>query len=101
MLHSRPQAMSRVHALRRLGSSLIIPCSPLLQESASHHTEDHLFPGSLGCISIQVVHRCAHFRSPVAPKRSVLMYSRPWPAAIRRSVAFSTNDVGPQTYMIA
>src|SRR4029077_9159979 len=48
-------------------------------------------------ITVKIVHRCIHFRSPVAPKRSVLILSRSWPASIRRSVVCSTNEVGPQT----
>jgi hypothetical protein len=48
-------------------------------------------------ISVKVVHRCTHFRSPVAPKRSVLIFWRLWPAVISSSVVLSTNDVGPQT----
>src|SRR5215469_6338727 len=48
-------------------------------------------------ITVKIVHRCIHLRSPVAPKRSVLILLRSWPAEIRRSVACSTNDVGPQT----
>ncbi len=39
----------------------------------------------------------SHFRSPVEPKRSVLILSRSLPEVLRRSVALSTNDVGPQT----
>ncbi len=51
-----------------------------------------------GSITVKVVVGVrTHFRSPVGPKRSVLILSRPLPEAIRRSVAPSTNDVGPQT----
>src|SRR5215470_6615273 len=50
-----------------------------------------------GSIAIDVAHRRIHFRSPVAPKRSVLIISRSEPAAIKSSVTYSTNDVGPQT----
>jgi hypothetical protein len=51
-----------------------------------------------GRIAVEVVGvKGSHFRSPVEPKRSVLILSRSMPAAMRRSVALSTKDVGPQT----
>src|SRR5262249_56207731 len=53
-----------------------------------------------GSVTVKIVHRCTHVCSPVAPKRSVLILSRSWPTAIRRSVVCSTNDVGPQTYVL-
>src|SRR5262249_34615756 len=47
-------------------------------------------------VSVEVVHLCTHFRPPVGPKRSVLILSEPWPQALRKPAAFSTNGVGPQ-----
>jgi hypothetical protein len=49
-----------------------------------------------GDVTVQTV-ISAHRRSPVAPKRSVLIRSGLFPAATRRPAALSTNDVGPQT----
>jgi len=59
----------------------------------------HEYPAQFTCgsVTVKVIHKCIHFRSPVAPKRSVLILSRSWLPAIRRLVACSTNDVGPQT----
>jgi len=51
-----------------------------------------------GRIAVEVVGvKGSHFRSPVEPKRSVLILSRSLPEAVRRAVTFSTNEVGPQT----
>jgi len=51
-----------------------------------------------GSVTVKVVGgKRDHFRSPVEPKRSVLILSRSMPEAMRRSVALSTKDVGPQT----
>jgi hypothetical protein len=62
-----------------------------------HIRREYFAQFSGGNIAVKVVICCAHLRSPVEPKRSVLIFSRWFPAPIRRSVAFSTNDVGPQT----
>jgi hypothetical protein len=51
-----------------------------------------------GSVTIKVVIGIQiHFRSPVGPKRSVLILSGLLPAAVRSLDALSTNDVGPQT----
>src|SRR4029077_7318378 len=42
-----------------------------------------------------------HFRSPVGPNRSVLIFSRRLPAILRRSATVSTKPVGPQTEKVA
>src|SRR5690349_1885943 len=47
-------------------------------------------------VEIVVIIR-THFRSPVGPKRSVLILSGLLPEAVRRLAALSTKDVGPQT----
>src|SRR5262249_38411185 len=52
---------------------------------------------SRGRVTVEVVHLCTHFRSPVGPKRSVLILSEPLPQALRKPAALSTNGVGPQT----
>ena len=59
------------------------------------HFENHVqFPA--GGVAVQIIDICIHLCSPVEPKRSVLILCRSIPAAMSRSVACSTNDVGPQ-----
>jgi hypothetical protein len=51
-----------------------------------------------GSVTIKVVIGIqTHCRSPVGPKRSVLILSGSLPEAVRSLDALSTNDVGPQT----
>jgi hypothetical protein len=71
------------------------PALPLQKATEKRDIDKMNTSGSVG-VEV-VVGKQTHFRSPVEPKRSVLILSRSWPDAPRRSVAFSTNDVGPQT----
>ena len=48
-------------------------------------------------VTVEVVHLCTHLRTPVGPKRSVLILSELLPQALRKLAALSTNGVGPQT----
>ena len=50
-----------------------------------------------GSITVNIVKVWTHCRSPVGPKRSVLILSALWPQAVSRPARFSTNSVGPQT----
>jgi hypothetical protein len=51
-----------------------------------------------GGIAVEViVIRRIHFRSPVGPKRSVLIWSGRFPQATSKAAVLSTNDVGPHT----
>jgi len=60
----------------------------------SHIDAEYRAQVATGGVTVQTV-ISAHCRSPVAPKRSVLIRSGLFPAA--RPAALSTNDVGPQT----
>src|SRR4029077_19196464 len=54
-----------------------------------------------GSIAVKVVVGMrVHLRSPVGPKRSVLILSGLLPEALRKPTALSTNDVGPQTKQV-
>src|ERR1700756_5579766 len=77
----------------RLGKAPLCAAIRTLSFRACNIHREYSAQFTRGCISVKVVHGCTHFSSPVAPKHSVLMFSRPWPAAISRSVAFSTNDL--------
>src|SRR5207244_3524105 len=81
----------------RLGKATLCAAIRTLSFCAGNVHREYSAQFTCGSISVKIVHRCTHFRSPVAPKRSVLIFLRSWPAAISRSVALSTNDVGPQT----
>jgi hypothetical protein len=51
-----------------------------------------------GSVTIKVIIDIRiHYRSPVGPKRSVLIFSGSLPEAVRSLDALSTNDVAPQT----
>src|SRR5215472_4374496 len=83
-----------------IGKALLGATIPTLSFCGRNvHCEYHA-QFTCGSITVKIVHRCIHFRSPVAPKRSALILDRSWPAAINRSVAYSTNDVGPQTQLL-
>jgi len=61
------------------------------------HGED-LAQVTRGGIPVDVISSiCSHFRSPVGPKRSVLILLGSLPEAVRRLETLSTNDVGPHT----
>jgi len=63
----------------RLGEALLCAAIGTLTFCARNIHREYSAQFTRGCISVKVVHRCTHFRSPVAPKRSVLMLSRPSP----------------------
>src|SRR4029453_19057843 len=56
--------------------------------------------GSIAVEVVVVVGMGVFLGFPWGPKRSALILSRPWPEAVRRSVAPSTKDVGPQTKQV-
>ena len=87
-----------LHIYMRVSEALYCAAVRTLPFCRRHvHAEDFAQFTS-GSVAVEVVVSSrGHFRSPVEPKRSVLILSPSLPEALRRSVALSTNDVGPQT----
>jgi hypothetical protein len=87
-----------LHVYVRFSKALSCPAVGTLSFCGSNVHCEYLAQFTGSRVAVEVVGgKGIHFRSPVEPKRSVLILSRSMPEALRRSVVLSTKDVGPQT----
>jgi hypothetical protein len=87
-----------LHVYMRLGKALY--CAAVRTLSFCSCNIHGKYVAQLTCSSVTVkvvIGIQTHCRSPVGPKRSVLILSGWLPKAVRSLAALSTNDVGPQT----
>jgi hypothetical protein len=87
-----------LHVHMRVGKALSCAAVRALSFCGRKVHSEYSAQFASGGVPVEVVGgKRSHFLSPVEPKRSVLILSRSMPEALRRLVALSTNEVGPQT----
>src|SRR5712692_1672954 len=87
-----------LHVHMRLGKALDRTALRTLSLCSCDIHGEYCAQCTCGSVTVKIVVDIGtHCRSPVGPKRSVLILSGLLPEAVRRPAALSTNDVGPQT----
>jgi hypothetical protein len=87
-----------LHVYMRLGKALYCAAVGTLFLCSCNIHGKYVAQLTCGSVTVKVVVVTrTHFRSPLGPKRSVLILSGLLPIAVRSLDAVSTNDVGPQT----
>ena len=87
-----------LHVYMRLGKAFYCAAVRALSLCSCNIHGKYAAQLACGSVTIKVVIGIqTHYRSPVGPKRSVLILSGLLPIVVRSLDALSTNDVGPQT----
>jgi hypothetical protein len=82
----------------RLGKALCCTAMRTLSLCSRNIHGKYVAQFTRGSVTIKVIVVLrTHFRSPVGPKRSVLILSGLFPMAVRRPATLSTKEVGPHT----